>query len=261
MNGRRSMEAQNLGRPKHILENPVSVPQKAATRIRLSMVGMCRTRSRIDTLVLAVLGDLITNMLHEDQKESNYLSPTEATLKAYRLLCGGIDFLLKEGGFKKILVPCCYGNHGRNTVKPRVSTAAKNSYEWMMYNLVAERYANEPRLEFSIANGYLLFMEVYGTTLRLHHGDGIKYQGGVGGVGIPMNKAIAQWNKMRRADIDIIGHWHTRQTARDYVINGSLIGFSPYALSIKCSYEPPIQSFMLIHPRFGKTTEVPLHVA
>lgn len=226
----------------------------------LSVVDMCRNRSTIDTLVLAVLGDLITNTLHEDQQESNYLSPTEATLKAYQLLCGGIDFLLKEGKFKRIIIPCCYGNHGRNTKKMRVATAAKNSYEWMMYNLCAMRYANEQRVQFQIADGYLLFLQVYGTTLRLHHGNGIRYQGGVGGVTIPLNKAIAQWNKMRRADVDVMGHWHTRQQSRDHVVNGSIIGFNAYSIEIKASFEQPCQSMFLIHPEWGKTVEIPVFV-
>jgi hypothetical protein len=227
----------------------------------LSMVEMCRTRTKIDVCILAVLGDLITNTIHEDLAESNYLSPTEATLKAYSLLCGGIDMLLEHGGFKKILVVCNFGNHGRTTKRYRVATAAKNSYEWMMYHLVAERYNSDPRIEFSIADGYFAFADVYGYIIRFHHGNGIKYQGGVGGVTIPLNKAIAQWNKMKRVDLDVIGHWHTRQTARDHVINGSIIGYNAYSIEIKCSYEPPSQSFFLVHPEWGKTVEIPLFVS
>ncbi len=241
-------------------------PQIAESRVGrffqrgLSLVEMCRTRSKIDTLVLAVLGDLITNRLHEDQAESNYLSPTEASLKAYRLLCGGIDFLLENGQFKQLLIPCSFGNHGRSTQRMRISTSAKNSYEWMVYQLAAERYAADSRVQFSVADGYFNFLDVYDTKLRLHHGDDVRYQGGVGGITIPLNKAMAQWNKMRRVDIDVLGHWHQRQTGRDFVINGSLIGYSPYSIFIKASYEPPTQSFFLIHPEYGKTVEIPIHL-
>jgi hypothetical protein len=239
-------------------------PEIATARVKrffergLSIIDMLRSRSRIDTLVLSVMGDLITNMLHEDQAESNYLSPTEATLKAYRLLTGGIDFLLEEGGFKKILVPCSFGNHGRTTKKMRVSTSAKNSYEWMMYTLIAERYAGDPRVQVQVADGYFIFLQVYGLTVRQHHGDDVRYQGGVGGVTIPLNKAIAAWNKTRRADLDILGHWHSRQQQRDWCINGSAIGYSPYSILIKASYEPPCQSCFLIHPKWGKTVEAPI---
>lgn len=242
-------------------------PQIAEARVKaffancVSVIEMCRNKSRIDTGVLFVLGDLITNMIHDDLVESNYLSPTEASLMAYRLCCGGIDFLLEHAGFKRLIVVCNYGNHGRTTKRPRCSTAAKQSYEWMIYHLLAERYAGNPAIEFVIADGYFAFVEIYDTVIRAHHGNGIKYQGGVGGVTIPLNKAIAQWNKMRKATIDVMGHWHTRQTARDHVLNGSIIGHNAYAIEIKASFEPPSQSFFLVHPKWGKTVECPVFVS
>lgn len=241
-------------------------PEIATRRVKnhfergLAMVEMCRTRSKIDTLILALLGDEISGGIHQELRESNYLSATEATLKCYRLICGGIDFLLKEGGFKRILVPCSHGNHGRNTDKMRVATAAKNSYEWMLYHIVAQRYADEPRIQFQIADGYFNFVQVYDYLLRLHHGHAIRYQGGVGTLTIPLNKSIAQWNKMRKADVDVLGHWHTRMSTRDAVVNGSIIGYNAFAIEIKASYEPPCQSFFLMHPERGKTVEIPLFV-
>lgn len=239
-------------------------PKIAEERIKkffqrgLSLVEMARTRSKIDKLILAVLGDLITNNIHEDLAESNYLSPTEASLEAYRLLCGGIDFLLANGKFDKILVPCCHGNHDRTVKKPRIHTMAKNSYAWLIYQLVAEKYVKEDRVDIVVADGYFNFVDVYGKIIRFHHGDDVRYNGGVGGIEIPLNKSIAQWNKFRRADIDVLGHWHTRKISRDFVVNGSVVGFSPYSLHIKASYEPPCQSFFLMHPTWGKTVEAPI---
>lgn len=224
----------------------------------LAMIEMLRSRSRIDTLVMPLLGDLITGYIHDELAESNYLSPTEATLKAYMLVCGGIDFLLKHGKLQRLIVPCCVGNHGRTTPKMRVSTATRNSYEWLLYQFLSLAYRSEPRVEFQIANGYFVFMDVYDTKLRLHHGDDVRYEGGVGGLTIPLNKAIGQWNKMRRVDVDVLGHWHSRISTRDFVVNGSAIGYSPYSIRIKASFEPPSQSFFLIHPERGKTVEIPL---
>lgn len=227
----------------------------------LEMVEMARSRSSIDVLVLAVLGDLVTGQIHEDLAENNYLSTTEASLLAQERLEAGIDFLLKEGRFKKIWVPCNFGNHGRTTKKPRVATAAKNSYEWLMYHQVAKHYAKEGRVHFQIADGCFNFLEIYDRTLRLHHGDSINFFGGVGGVDIPLNKAIAQWNKMRHADIDVLGHWHTRKNSTNFVINGSVIGYNAYSIRIKASFEPPSQSFFLLHPERGKTVEIPIFVS
>ena len=35
--------------------------------------------------------------------------------------------------------------------------------------------------------------------------------GGVGGITIPLNKAISAWNNQRMADYDILGHYHNLQ--------------------------------------------------
>ena len=226
----------------------------------LSMIEMCRARTRIDTLVLALLGDIITGYIHEELTENNYLSPVEAVHKSYLLIQGGIDFLLKEGGLSKVIIPCCVGNHGRTTHRQRVSTSVKNSYEWLLYQFLAMAYKNDPRVQFIIADGYFVFADLYNTKIRFHHGEDIKYIGGVGGLTIPLNKAIAQWNKMRRVDIDVLGHWHTRINTRDAVVNGSLIGYSAYSIYIKASYEPPSQNFFLVHPEYGKTVEIPIMV-
>lgn len=226
----------------------------------LKLVDMCRSKSHIDTLVCALIGDLITGYIHEELVESNSLSPTQASLRAYELAVGGIDFLVENGNFKKIIVPCCYGNHGRTTQKPKVSTAAHNSYEWLMYCFLLKRYADHPIVSVKIPESYFNYLDVYGRLVRFHHGDGIRYNGGVGGVHVPLRKSIAQWNKARPVTLDVLGHWHTRQSASDYVINGSIIGYNAYSIRIKADYEPPQQTFFLMHPKRGRTVECPIHV-
>jgi hypothetical protein len=226
----------------------------------LKLVDMCRTRSTIDTVVLPLLGDIITGYIHEELVEENSLSPVQAVRQAYELIASGIDFLLEQGGFRRIIIPCTVGNHGRTTQKPRVATAVQNSYEWLLYSFIALRYQDNQTIQMKIADGYLCCLDVYDFRVRLHHGNGIKYQGGVGGVHIPLHKAIAQWNKMKHADVDVLGHWHNRMANRGYVVNGSLIGYSAYAIQIKAEYEPPQQAFFLMHPKRGKTVEAPIHV-
>ena len=227
----------------------------------LKLIEMCRHKSNIETLVLAVIGDIITGYIHDELIESNLLSPTEAILKGYEWLKSGIDFLLEHGEFSEIIIPTCYGNHGRTTQKPRISTGAFNSYEWLMYQFLHKAYIDDSRVRFKVASSYFNYLKVYGYNIRFHHGDGIKYMGGVGDVDVPLNKAIAQWNKAQRADLDVLGHWHTRKASRNFVMNGSLIGYNAYSIRIKASYEPPCQSFFLMHPEYGKTIEAPIFVS
>jgi hypothetical protein len=121
-----------------------------------------------------------------------------------------------------------------------------SSIEHYMYRNIAEYFEKEPRVKFIIAEGQHTYIQVYGLSLRFLHGHTVKFGGGVGGITIPVRKAIAQWNKARKADVSFFGHFHQRIDGGDFVGNGSLIGYNAFALSIKADYEPPAQQFVLI---------------
>jgi len=89
--------------------------------------------------------------------------------------------------------------------KLHICTEAGNSLERFMYHQLAERFKSEPRVKFVIGDGLHVYVNVFGFVLRFHHGHAVRYAGGVGGIFIPVNKAIAQWNKGRRADYDVFG--------------------------------------------------------
>lgn len=248
---------------EHLNQYTVSIAEKRAKaffRNALKLIEMSRSNTNIDNLILALIGDFITGYIHPELMESNQLSPVQACVKAFEWLCSGIDFLLKHGKFKRILIPCCVGNHGRTTEKRRISTEQDNSYEWLLYQFINNHYKDDPRIEMQMGGGYLSYLKVYDMTLRFHHGHNVRFGGGIGGISVPLNKAISQWDKFKRADLDIIGHWHQRQSTNKYVINGSLIGYNAYALSIKAEFENPCQTFFLLHPHKGKTVEAPILV-
>jgi len=184
----------------------------------------------------------------------------QACVEAFKWICSGIDFLIEHGNFKRIIIPCCVGNHGRTTEKPRVSTQVENNYEWLLYQFIKNRYIDNPIVEIQIADGYFCYVDVYDFKIRFHHGQNIRYMGGVGGIHIPLNKAIAQWDKFKRADLDVLAHWHSRQSTGKYVVNGSLIGYNPFAIKIKAEFEKPCQTFFVLHPSKGKTVEAPVLV-
>lgn len=98
-----------------------------------------------------------------------------------------------------------------------------------------------------VADGLHLYIDVNGFIIRTHHGHALKYGGGVGGLTIPVNKAIAQWNKARWANHDFFGHFHTYFPASNFNCNGSLIGYNAYGMSIKADFEKPVQTFSLIN--------------
>lgn len=246
-------------------EYNLSIAEKRAAnffRKGVFLTNLVRSGIKIDNLVLALLGDLISGYIHEELQEDNYLSPTEASLFVQDVLCSGIDFLLKEGDFKQIIIPCCCGNHGRTSIKKKIATAYKNSYEWMMYKTLEKIYRDNTRIHFIVENGYHTYLTLYNRfKLRFHHGDSIRYGGGVGGITIPVNKAIAQWNKTEEAYLDVFGHFHQQMMdAGSFVSNGSLIGWNAFAVSIKAGFESPRQTFFAIDQERGKICDWPIFV-
>jgi hypothetical protein len=221
-----------------------------------------RNGTKIENLVLGLLGDLMTGYIHEELQESNGLSPVQAIVWLRDRILSGLEYLRKNGGFKRIVIVCAYGNHGRTTKKPRHATGAANSYEWLLYQVLAKdaEMAGMTDIEWNIASSYHTYLSVYGRNIRLHHGDSLRYEGGIGGLTIPVEKAIASWNKARVADLDIFGHWHTQQQNPKWVSNGSLIGFNAFSISIKAPFEPPQQTYFLFDSKRGRTATSPIFV-
>lgn len=215
----------------------------------------------IRDLLLWLGGDLMTGYIHEELVESNQLSPTETILWLLPRLEAGIRMLLDRLKLDRIVIPCSFGNHGRTTQKPRISTAYSNSYEWLMYHTLALRFEGNPRVRFEITASAHQYVEVYGRTIHFHHGDDVKYQGGVGGLGIPLLKAVPPWDLVKKADVHCIGHWHQLRDYGRAVVNGSLIGFGPFSQRIRAEFEPPQQAMFYVDSHRGKTMLTHLWVA
>lgn len=210
------------------------------------------TMADVDTMGLAILGDVISGYIHPELAEGNALSPIEATLFAEEQLIAGINYILNNSKYR-LLIPTCQGNHGRITEKMRVQTAAETSYEWMMYHHMAKHFKGNDRVKFQMTNGYHNYVKIWNTTIRFHHGDAIRYAGGVGGITIPVNKQIANWNTYTKADLDVLGHYHQLFDGGHFIVNGSLIGPSAYSIKIGARFERPRQAFFWIDSKMGKT--------
>lgn len=227
-------------------------PAIASKRIKTIFEKCCvlldaeRQMSKISDMVVFLGGDFITGYIHPELEENNYMSPTEACLFVEDHICGGLDYLLQHAGVKSITLPCVTGNHGRTTLKLRISTSYKNSYEWLMYKHLERYYKNDPRVRFKVENGYHNWLDVQGHPIRFHHGHAFRYQGGVQGPGVPIRRKIAAWNKQKTAWRDIFGHLHIYEEGDNYIINPSLIGYGAYgefAVGGECL---PMQTLVIV---------------
>ena len=211
----------------------------------------------VNTIVLALLGDFITGHLHLDAVENNNLPPVEETLFAQSLIVSGIEYILKNSDYS-LVIPCHSGNHGRTTKFAHFGSENGHSLEFFLYNSIANYFRNEPRVKMMMPEGSHSYVDIYGYRVRFLHGHDVKFGGGVGGITIPLNKAINQWDKARPAYLTCLGHFHQRFDGGNFLVNGSLIGYNSFALSIKASAEQPAQSFALIDKKRGKTLLAPI---
>jgi len=236
--------------------------QRAATSFIKSgkLITLWKNLADVNGMILHLGGDHISGYIHEELQEENPLSPLQATRYARSLIIEGIDYLLGNKIVKNIKVVCSFGNHGRTTKRIRFSTGYKNSYEFNMYLDLEEHYRKNSRVRFIISPSRRTMVDVYGYKLRFHHGDSIRYYGGIGGKVIPVKRLISQWNKKETAHMDFFGHFHEYEVVPGfYVSNGSLIGITAYS-DEKFAYQAPQQALSFIAQHRGFVGSLPIFV-
>jgi len=243
-----------------INEYNLEICQRRLDKFAINLIKLTEKKRDIinlDTLILALLGDFIHGFIHEEYQSTNLLTPIEAMMFITTELSKVINFILEKGKFKRIVAVCKVGNHSRTTDRVYSSNEAKVSYEWAIYHELARRY---PEIEWVIEEGYFTYYKIYDLTARFHHGHEIKYQGGIGGLYVPLLRYVTRVNKQQRADFDCIGHFHSMDFLRNagILINGSVCGFDTYAQRKGFAPEPPQQTFQIIDSKRGLTTNEPI---
>lgn len=214
-----------------------------------------RTGTVIKQGILHLGGDFLQGIIVKDSMSDNIM---QEVLFTYGLLVFIIDELSKE--FDNLLVICNDGNHSRITEKKAISMRCANSLEYLLYNFLAKNYKDNKKITFKIAEGYFIYQDIYNFKYRFHHGDAIRFLGGVGGLTVPANRAILYWNKTINVDKDVFCHFHQFLNERLFLCNGSLCGYDPFAEYIKAAYEPPMQTFALINKKYGLNVASPIYV-
>ena len=225
----------------------------------LKLTDMMAKEVSIEKILLAMLWDFISGYIHPELIENNAMSPTRAISFVKKQICDGIHYLLDNSKYD-LLIVMKPGNHGRTTEKKRISTASENSYEFMMYNFIADEFEWNPRVKFIIEKSYHTYVKIFDKTIRFHHGEALKFGGGIWGITIPVRKAISQWNKVKHADLDCFWHFHQLTDNKDFICNGSIVWFNAFAIEIKADYEEPQQAFFLMDRDHGKTIVAPIFV-
>lgn len=218
------------------------------------LIASAEKSSTVGRVAVQLGGDFFSGSIHEELMEVNALGPGPAAAYAKELLARTIRFWASKFPSLEFDFYCVGGNHGRMTHKTRISTNAENSLESFMYGFLASECESD-RIRFHIAPGDELYADLFPNyRVRFIHGDQISFQGGVGGLSVPLNKWVMRANQSIPANLTCLGHWHQVRADRDWLCNGSLIGPTPYSKRFAFAPEPPQQVFALIHSKHGRTS-------
>lgn len=220
---------------------------KKLTENTLRMLEVLRAHVSVDECVFQLGGDFITGYIHPELAETNAMGPTEESYFAIQLLQEAVAQFVTNANLKKIRFVCLRGNHGRSTHQRRMQYKNdwETSYETLIYRVLADRFQDKS-LEWVISRSDICYTELMpGIKLRSIHGHQVRYQGGVGGIAIPLTKWVYRQNQTEKALLTMLGHFHSYEPSRNAVICGSLKGQDEYAMSNGFAYEPPSQCVTL----------------
>ncbi len=211
----------------------------------LALIDLNRSHVRIEEMVLVLGGDFITGYLHEELAQTNAMGVTQEVNFARELLEGSVGTLLASADMKKIRVVCLRGNHGRTSRKIQFKNDYETSYESLLYWTLRDRLSGDG-VEWIVPETDVSYTTLTkGSDLRCIHGHQVKYQGGIGGIAVPLTRWIVRQDQTRKAVMTMLGHFHTFNPASSHAICGCLKGWDEFAQSHGFTFEPPSQLFML----------------
>ena len=239
--------------------------ERAATLIdsAVHLLRIIDPKMRYPGIVLPLGGDMVSGNIHEELTATNEIQSMPVVLELYEILAGIIAKVADI--FGRVFVPCVGGNHGRNTKKTWHKDRQHTSFDWLIYQFLARRFAGDKRITFYIPQSTGAYYKVYSHRYWLVHGDG--FRGGDGMIGC-LGPIIRGDHKMRsrNAQIDqpydtmILGHFHQYLHHGRVIVNGSLKGYDEYAFNEGFGFEQPQQALWLTHPKHGITYRMPVYV-
>lgn len=201
--------------------------------------------------VIFLTGDFIEGYIHpESQMVANSMTPVEESAFALELLTDTIKHIQENAHTDNITVVCRNGNHSRLSKRMESSIDHRYNYESMIYAFLAQKFKDE--IQFNLPQSDIGYTDILGLTIRDFHGWQVSYGGGIGGLTVPLTKFIQRQNQNRKADFNLLGHFHQcSMPTKDSMMTGSLCGFDTYAQSIGASKEPPLQAYRTLDSKYG----------
>lgn len=216
---------------------------------------------KIPGIVCVLGGDMVSGDIHEELKCTNELPTIPTVLELYEHLVGGIGRLADE--YKNVFLPCVSGNHGRNTMKTWNKARNHTSFDWLLYQMLARAFKNDPRVKFYIPQGSDALYRIYNTRYLLTHGDQFKASDSIIGAIGPLMRGNQKKTARNQGiglpyDVMLCGHWHQYIHLARLIVNGSVKGYDEYAAGWNFPAEPAQQALWMTHPRYGINWRMPI---
>lgn len=214
-------------------------------------------------VIVALNGDLVSGNIHAELRETNALTAHEQVALATDEIAEGLRQIADK--FGAVLVTVTPGNHGRVTEKTHAKRMAALSYDTMIGNILAREFASDPRITVNMSAGADIVFPVFGWSVLQTHGDSMGTGGGQGFAGpeLPIVRGgkrikLSGFSTGERYDILLTAHYHTSSNPGTMLANGSMVGYSEYAVRIRGVPEPPMQWLALITERWGLRERMPV---
>ena len=211
-----------------------------------SNLASCINEDRVEMLYFASLGDTISGYIHDELRETNCMSPLEATLKGQSLIYSGLDYLLKHcQKLKKILFIGICGNHSRLTKKVQHSNGYALSAEFMMYKNIEQRCKDTGLpIDFMIPESEMAIVDTPDNKRFIFiHGFQLHYRNGIGGIFPALNRLTMRYDNTFKQTKTYLGHFHSCTDIGSSMVNGSIISYTSFSLTNGFPYERPAQMY------------------
>lgn len=210
---------------------------------------------RLPFMVVALMGDMVSGDIHEELMATNELTTPDTITTWVPRIASALQWLLDAVPVDHILVPCVDGNHDRLTKKGRYKKRAANSFTWILYKWLADRFRDDERIEFVISHSSEVHAPIFDQTHVFVHGDSAG--GGGGGIGGIWPMIMRYTTRIRangaalgrNVDHVAMGHWHQYTPGGGFLVNGSLKGYDEYARHHQFKPEQPIQAMYAVGTR------------
>lgn len=215
----------------------------------------------LNNVVFGFLGDFITGYLHQENEQTNTMTPLEAIAYLKPILMSGLKHFREQLPTEKVTIVCVCGNHGRNTKKIQHSNFTQTNFEYFLYKDIAQSCEDlNLGFDFIIPKCSSAIIEIYGERYLFAHGHQFKYRGGIGGIYVPLSVWFAKSAMTLKIKRAFIGHWHTSVSIKEAVVNGSVVGYNAHAMSSFLPFEKPQQSLTIITEKYGTTNQQSIYL-